>query len=203
MAKMKAPETMGGNSTYLANEEQNEGWYLFCVIDAQEGRYSYKEDFKPMDGFSFDCEVVGGMHDGKKFQFKLFDGKEGSKDHGVFASQKQFAMLVATDVCKPSQLGTDLEYDPTEATGALFIAKLLLKEPDKDGKRYLDLSYTDAHHVDDPRVANIKLDDHQRAKVAAMKPVYRHTKEYFEPLMVKKQKGEPAAKAEKPNFDDL
>lgn len=202
--KMKAPETVSGSSNFLEHDAKNEGWYLFTVVDAHEGQYKAgKDKLEMMDGFSFEVEVVGGPNDGKLFQLKFYDGKLTSKDQGLFALQKQFAALVATDVCNPTQLGTEFECDPTESIGALFVAKLALGNPGNDGKRYLDLSYSDIHHVDDPRAASVKLDDEQRARVAKIQAKFRHPGDYFAPLLKKKEASKSTEKAAKPNFDDL
>jgi hypothetical protein len=203
MARMKAPESLAGESTYLEHNESNAGTYLFVVTDSHDGAYKIKDDLKTCDGFSFDLEVVGGPNAGKSFSMTFFNGKLNSKDGGAFAAKKQFAALIATDVCTPEQLGKEFDYDPTEATGSLFVAELELGQKNDDGKRYLQLAWSNIYHVDDPRIANVKMDDDQRAKIASIKPAYRHPKDYFAKLLEKKQDKSEKTAAAKPNFDDL
>ena len=204
--KMRAPDSMGGQSTYLEHNEANQGHYLMIVTVGHEGSYKLKDELKQMDGFSFECEVVGGPNAGKSYSLRLWDGKINAKDEGAMAFRKQFAALIATDVCKPDQLGQEFECDPTEAEGALFIIELELGLASTDGKRYLEPKYSNIYHVDDPRVAHIKMDDEQKKRIEGIKATYRHPKEYFAPLMASKERGSSdAAKSEskKLDFDDL
>ena len=206
MAKMRAPDSMGGESTRLDNNEVNQGHYLMVVCAAYEGGHKVKDEIKMMDGFSFDCEVVGGPNAGKSYTMILWDGKDSSKDGGAMAFRKQFAALIATDVCKPDQLGKDIEFDPTEAEGALFIVELELGLARQDGKRYLEPKYSNIYHVDDPRVAHVRMDDDQKKRIEGIKATYRHPKEYFAPLTASKERGtSDAGKSEskKLDFDDL
>jgi hypothetical protein len=202
MARMRAPESLAGESTYLEHNEANVGTYLFVVTDSHDGGYKVKDEVKTCDGFSFDCEVIGGPNAGKSFSLTFYNGKMSAKDGGAFAAKKQFAALIATDVCKPEQLGQEFDYDPTEATGSYFVAELELGQKNDEGKQYLQLAWTNIYHVDDPRIANVKMYDDQRARIAGIKATYRHPKDYFAKLLEKKEKSEKTTAA-KPNFNDL
>jgi hypothetical protein len=169
------------------------------VVDAHEDKQNTKDGLVPFDGVSAECEVVGGPNAGKKFNVKLWYPKFSSRDEGRSASQKIFAYLVATDVVGPDKLGQEFEFDMEDSVGSLLFVELRLGN-ESNGKQYLEIHYSNIYHVDDPRAAKIKLDDVQKAKIANVKPTYRHPKDYFGPLVAKKEK--PESK-EKPNFDDL
>lgn len=202
MAKMQAPESLGGESVYLAHEAANNGKYLMRVIDAHEDGRPTKDGIEPINGFSAECEVVGGVNDGKKFNLTLYNGKLTAKDGGKMAIQKQFAFLVATDVCTPSQLGTEFEYDPVSSVNSFFVVELELGNETGDGKRYLDLKYSNIYHVDDPR-GKLKFDPAQQAKLATIAAANRHTAEYFASLAAPRKQVEKS-KADKPlDLDDL
>lgn len=210
MAQMTAPDSIGGNSAYLSAE--NPGWYLMTVIDAHEGEYPAQGDeMKSMNGFSVECEVVGGDHAGKKYTLMLFDGKASHKDGGKSAAQKQFAFLVATDVCKPEQLGQTFDYDPTKSVGSNFFIQLVAGTKDDSGKQYLEINYSNCYHVDDPRAValysgktpKVALDVHQRAEIANISAEYRHPSDYFEKLVAKNpaKDGKPAGSSSAPALD--
>lgn len=211
MAKLTAPESIVSNSNFLENTEDNAGCYLAVVTASTHNGYRFKDEIKLMDGFSFECEVIGGKNHGKSFQLKFYDPKPSSSDGGAFARRKQFSALVAVDICKPDQLGKDIEFFIREddsndkddfVAGSIFYCELELGKSNDEGKRYLDLRYANIYHVDDPRIANVKFEDDQRARIASITPSYRHPKDYFDKLLEKTAKSEKAT-ASKPNFDDL
>lgn len=202
MAKLAAPETIETGSSYLQNEKENEGFYLMKVIDAHEGQRPTKDGLVVFEGISFECEVVGGPNDGQKFTLKLYFPKMSSKDGGKSASGKIFSFLVATDVVTPELLGKEFEFDPEDAIGSLFFIELALGKPSDDGKQYLDLKWMNVYHVDDPRAAKIKMDDHQKSAIANISEKLRHKDAaYFAKIATTATKTEK--KAEKPNFDSL
>jgi hypothetical protein len=200
MAKINAPESLGGDSQYLQSSKENEGFYLFTVVDAHEDKYPTKDGFESFDGVCAECDVVGGPNDGKRFNLKLWYPKMTSKDEGKSASQKIFAFLVATDVVTPDKLGQEIEFDMGDSVGSMFFVDLRLGNENDKGKQYLEVYYSNIYHVDDPRAAKIKIDDAQKSKIANVKPSYRHPKDYFAKLVAKKENNKSV---EKPNFDDL
>lgn len=205
MAKMIAPESIGSESIYLEHTAANAGKYVLRVVDAHEDGRPTKDGIEPINGFSVECEVVGnGDNDGKKINLTLFNGKISSKDGGKFAMQKQFALLVATDVVTPNQLGTEFEYDPVNSVNSLFVVELALGQPTDNGKQYLEIHYSNVYHIDDPR-AKMKFDSVQLAKIATVAEANRHKDaKYFERLVAPKQTKKESAKDTKPlDLDDL
>jgi hypothetical protein len=147
-----------------------------------------------MDGISIETEVVGGENDGKRYTLNLWDPKISSKDQGLSAKKKQAAFLIATDVITPEQLGTDIEYEAANSIGALFVIELVCGNPTNDGKVYLEVSYSNMFHVDDPRSSKLVLDAGQKARVESYDKQFRHPAEYFERLTARKHDAKPKAK---------
>lgn len=182
MAKrtMDAPESLGG-SKFL----DVPGTYLFHVVDVRDGKMVGKEE-KLISGFSMSLQVAAGEHAGKEFNLTLFDAKLTDKDEGAFARKKQFAFCVAADLLKPSDLGKPVSYDPEDGKERFIVARL---EKGRD-ERYLDLSYSDIFHVDDPRAPK-----HERSDdvLSLIQKQFRHDAAYFDAL----KKGKPSNGATK------
>jgi hypothetical protein len=201
---MVAPESIGSESTYLEHTAANAGKHLMLVVDAHDNGRPTKDGIETINGFSAECEVVGGANNGKKFNLTLWGPKLTSKDNGKFAIQKQFAFLIATDVATPDMLGKEFDFDPCQSLGSMFVIELALGDKNDDGKQYLDLHYSNIYHVDDPR-AKFKFDDVQRAKIAAVVASNRHPADYFEKLVAPKAatKKESAKDSKPLDLDDL
>jgi len=200
---INAPETLGTDSTYLANTKENQGVHLMTVVAAYADQRPTKDGTEPYDGICFVCECFGGANTGKQFTLKLIDGKLSHKDEGKNAFAKQAAFLIASDVITPDQLGKAVDYEVEHAVGSMLFLDLILGNPSSDGKQYLDLNYMNVFHVDDPRAKKFPLDAAQKERIAGIKADFRHKDEsYFAKLVAKKEqvKKEPAAKAD---FSDL
>lgn len=198
---LEAPETINsGSSSYLESNADNVGLYLMIVKEAHEDKRPTKNGLENFDGFSLECEVVGGPNEGKNFNLLLGDPKRSHKDEGKSAAAKQAAFLIATDVIKPTDLGKSISYDPASAIGSFFVIDLVLGKKSDDGKQYLELNYSNVYHVDDPRAKKLKLNADQSARIAKIKEAYRHKEDYFAPLVAKKESPKAETKAD---FSDL
>lgn len=203
MARMMAPESIGSELIYLEHSAENAGKYLMRVIDAHDNARPTKDGLEPINGFSAECEVVGGDNDGKKFTLTLYNGKLSSKDGGKFAAQKQLAFLLATDVVTPDVLGKEFDFDPVDSVNSFFVIELALGQPTDSGKSYLDLHYSNLYHVDDPR-SRFKFDAAQKAKLDTIAAANRHKEEYFSKLTNKPATAKKEVKNSAPlDLDDL
>jgi hypothetical protein len=194
---LDAPEDIGSDSIFLSHTEDNIGLHLMIVCEAHEDQKQTKEGLKAFDGISFVCECVGGKGNGKRFNLDLLDGKMTHKDEGKSSKAKQAAMLIATDVMAPEHLGKAISYETTDAEGSLFFVDLALGDPGDNGKRYLNVNYSNIYHVDDPRVKKYKLDKLQEERIKAISKDFRHDEKYFESLLKKKT----VEKTERVKFD--
>lgn len=194
---LEAPEDIGSDSVFLAHVEDNIGLHLMIVCEAYEDQKSTKDGLKAFDGISFVCECVGGKGNGKRFNLDLLDGKQTHRDEGKSAKAKQAAMLIAVDLMKPEQLGKSIGYEVVDAEGSLFFVDLALGEPGDNGKRYLNVNYSNIYHVDDPRVKKYKLDKLQEERIKAITKDFRHDEKYFETLVKRKE----PTKTERVKFD--
>lgn len=118
-----------------------------------------KNDGTPYNGFGLHfCVLTGTPKDkefpvadliGKKKRLDFSHPKASSKDQGKFARQKISQMLVALSLANPNDTGREIEFDTSDAMGRQFIVRLE-ESSGTDGKTYLDLSFDNIYHVDDP-----------------------------------------------------
>ncbi|MFK5173529.1 hypothetical protein ACI3QN_13530, partial [Propionibacterium freudenreichii] len=71
-------------------------------------------------------------------------------------------------------MGKSIGYEVVDAEGSLFFVDLALGEPGDNGKRYLNVNYSNIYHVDDPRVKKYKLDKLQEERIKAITKDFRH-----------------------------
>ena len=124
------------------------GTYHFLVTNLLSGQ---SVNGKPIDGFTADCKVLGGIADDKSDQKNkslalAFFAPNLSKDTAEQAAKTDrlnSAFFIATNCLKPSDLGKDdLEIDELVANGQQFVAKMAhkqKKEVDSSGiERWVD-----------------------------------------------------------------
>ena len=137
------------------------GTYHMSVLDIA----TEDKDGKLIEGFRVNMEVLDGTEKdkdgnctekGKTHQLTFFNGKLSHKDGGQFARRKQGAFFVAASIINQSHIpallarqlgGLDL------ASGVASQLVVTLDERESDGKKYLDVHFTDIWHVDDPAAA--------------------------------------------------
>lgn len=211
---MEMPEEMGGESNFL----REPGTYHCAVTQVLEGT-GPKGGI--IDGFTVGLDVLAGTTAGqehKVMNLTLFNARLDQSDGAKkWARLKQAAFVIAANVVTPAQLGQRVQVDLQKAVGQQLVIKLVQEE----GKEYLDLSYADIWHVDDPRCEKCPKNP---AAIAMIPQQLRHPKEWFDSLKPKKagtagssagggngsegsqqtrQPARAAAATTAPNYDDL
>jgi len=178
-----APEDTGGSSKFL----DQPGTYHLIIMAVHEGAMA---NGKPMTGGGF-CATLSAVagtvkeQEERELNMSFFNGKLDSKDRGEFARKKQASFFIAADLMTPGQLGqAGLKIDLQQAVGRQIVATLEVGK-DKDGHptKFLELSYANVYHVDDPRAANFP----KCANSLALLPnSLRHDAAYFAKLLEKR-----------------
>ncbi len=115
-----------------------------------------KKDGTPIDNADFrvNFAILAGTVDGqqdKTGELTFFHPKATEKNGGAFTIKKADRMLLAVCMISDEDKGAEVDIDYQDMVGRQFIAKLELSQDEK----YLQLSYADVYHVDDPAVAAI------------------------------------------------
>ena len=193
--EFEASEDVGGGSGGFLNEP---GTYHLIVDDVLDGKLSNGDSMK---GFTLKLKALAGTVDGQAgntVNLALFNAKtdvDASENGKLWARRKQTACLIAGNLLTPAQLGQKVSID----IGKLKDQQLVVKFTKDEDKKYLDLSFADIWHVDDPRAEAIpKCAEH----LAFIPKTLRHDAAYFEPLLAKKAKSDSPA-APKVDLSDL
>lgn len=163
---------------------------------------------KPIEGFSAAFDILAGTvagQEGKTINLTFFNGKLNSKDQGKFARKKQAAFLIASNVITPADLGQKIKIDLAKANGQQVVMKLEKDDENSTSdKTYLQLSYADIWHVDDPRCA---AHPKKQEALTLIPPEHRRDAKYFESLVRtsngSSSNGSAAPKRPAVNVDDL
>jgi len=142
-----------------------------------------------IDGFTVGLDVLAGTtngQEGKVINVTLFNPRLDQSENGkAMARRKQGAFLIASNVVNPASSGQRVTVDLQKAVGQQIVAKFA-KDEREGGGDYLQLSYADIWHVDDPHCANVpKRDD----AIAMIPPAYRHEAAWFDQLKSKSASG--------------
>lgn len=179
------------------------GSYHFLVTNVLAGLSS---GGKPIDGFTAECKVIGGIADNKSDQvnktlalaFFSPNLQKDTAEQALKTEKLNTAFFVATNCITPKQLGQDdLDIDENLANGAQFVAKMQhkqKKETDSSGKEtWVDdlsvpckIAFSDVFHVDDPAVAKIPKNNDA---IAMIEPKDRHKPEWFDFKKPKHEQG--------------
>lgn len=159
-----APETTQGEGGGLTTP----GTYHLVINEVREGESSTG---KPIDGLTITVEVLAGTTEGQAgktrseslFLPSLKDLEKEEKNNGApcMARKKLAALFIATNAMKPEQLGKPVNVDAAAMVGQQCVIKFEQQmEQGGDGKydvptQYIQISYSDIFHVDDPDVAAV------------------------------------------------
>jgi len=158
-SEMPADVETGGN--FLSAE----GSYHMVVLDADPRPTDSKGNL--MMAFRVHCSVLAGTVDGQKgkeIDLTFFNPKLTQKNQGEFAKKKQARFWLATGLAERDSKVIKASF--ADARGRHFVARL---EKDENGK-YLQLSYLEIYHIDDPEVASVPKD---QAAIDALPPDQR------------------------------
>ena len=180
----EAPATIEGGGGFL----EEAGTYHVVINEVLEGQSSKGA---PIDGITVTFEVLAGTSKGQESKTKqesLFAPslkdveKEQKNGSPCMARKKLGALLIATNLMDPAKLGQPINFEPSEMIGRQIVIKFdHQKEMDGEGKytvetKYLQISYSDIYHVDDPAVASVP----KNADALSLIPAeHRHDEAWF------------------------
>lgn len=156
---MAFQHTAGGDTSAGGQFLDEPGWYHLMIQDIQDPPTDKSGTPIPDAAFKVNCSVLAGTVDGQKDKtvgIMFFHPKADGKNEGAFARKKIDRFLIATGFATPAQIEAKESFDIDLQQGRMrqFIAKLDKEE----GKRFLELSFADIYHVDDPAVASYPKD---------------------------------------------
>lgn len=182
--KFDAPETTQGGGGFL----EEVGQYHFVVTEALDGQSSKGT---PIDGLTVTFEILAGTtagQEGKNKQESLFlpsakdIAKEQKDGTPCMARKKLGALLIATDLMKPEQLGQPVNVNVEDMVGRQGVITFEKDmEMDGEGKytiegKYLRIRYSDIFHVDDPAVKAVPK---SADALSLIPPERRHKEDWF------------------------
>lgn len=202
--KLDLPEDVYTESQYL----KAIGYFHFVILQVLEGKSDRGTD---VNGFSLVSQVLAGEDpsgvDKNHSEVVFYPDMTKSDDKIEQANRRIAAALIATNLATPEMLGKKgVEFDLQKMVGQQYVAKIVKKmnRDDKTGKytvdtNFVQVSYNDFFHVDDPRVANVpKLED-----ALKMPTVVRRDAAFFTPILPKKGASAAAAAPKKESFDEI
>jgi len=163
----------------------NEAGTFHCVVNRVLDGVDQKGN--PLSGFNVQFTVLAGTVEGaasKEFNLTFFD-PDMSRSEGSqrWATKKQTAFFVATNLMNLQAMGEEVEIDVAFSEGSQVVIQV---EKDDDGK-YLQLCWANIYHVDDPRAKEFPKD---QQSLSILDAGNRKKPEYFESLTSKKT-GQP------------
>lgn len=180
----EAPATIEGGGGFL----EEAGQYHVVINEVLEGQSSKGT---PIDGITVTFEVLAGTVKGQEsktrqeslFAPSLKDVEREQRDGSPCMARKKLgALLIATNLMDPANLGKAINFEPSEMVGRQIVIKFeKQKEQDGEGKytvetKYLQISYSDIFHVDDPAVAAVP----KNADTLSLIPAdHRHNEAWF------------------------
>lgn len=195
---METTEDIGGGSSQYLNEP---GTYHMIVTSVAENE---GPKGNPIDGFTVGLSVLDGTAKGQKDKSTnlcLFSPDQSKSDKSQeWARKKQTAFVIASgllDLKKDlKKLGGKVQIDLQTAVGRQIVATF---ESDDSGK-YMELSYANIYHVDDPRAANFPKD---KEALAIIPKDQRKDATYFAPLLKKGESTKTASRLSNSDLADL
>lgn len=175
-----APEDVKGEGGNFLDQPGTYHVVISKVIDGEGPKGG------AIDGFTFEMDVLAGTVKGcagKTHKECLF-APDLSRDekNQLNAKRKLAAFFIATNVMQPEQLGKPVKIDVSAAEGQQLIIKFdrqMKKDDNGDWTietKFLQISYSDMFHVDDPEVASIpKSED----ALAMIDKSLRHDAKWF------------------------
>lgn len=189
---METTEDVGGSAS---DQYLNEPGTYHCVITSVAENEGPKGN--PIDGFTVGLSVLDGTAKGQKdksMNLCLFSPDQSKTEKSQeWARKKQTAFAIASGLIDLKKLGGKVQINLQDAAGRQVVLSL---EHDDAGK-YLQLSYANIYHVDDPRAANFPKDKEALAIIAKD---LRKDAAYFMPLT---KRGESAKTASRLSNSDL
>lgn len=202
MPKCDAPQSMeSGGGNYLTQR----GTYHVVITQVKSGE---GPKGGAIDGFTFDVDVLAGTSEncqGKVHSEVIFlPDMSKSEESQERSKQKIAAFGIAANLQTPEDLfANGINYDESEAIEEQMLIKFRFqqKKNDETGEwedtKFLQISFADIFHVDDPEVASIPKNEEALALIDKSK---RHSESWFA-FKGKKTQAAPAQKAS--SFADI
>ena len=191
---METTEDIGGGSSQYLNEP---GTYHMIVTSVAENE---GPKGNPIDGFTVGLSVLDGTSKDQKdksMNLCLFSPDQSKSDKSrKWARMKQTAFVVASGVLDPAKLGGKVQINLQNAVGRQIVATF---EHDDEGK-YMQLSYANIYHVDDPRASNFPKD---KEALAIIPKDLRKDATYFASLLKKGESTKTASRLSNSDLADL
>lgn len=192
---METTEDIGGSGSDQYLNEPGTYHMIVTSVGENEGPKG-----NPIDGFTVGLSVLDGTAKGQKDKSTnlcLFSPDQSKSDKSQeWARKKQTAFVIASGLLDLKKLGGKVQIDLQTAVGRQIIATF---ESDDSGK-YMQLSYANIYHVDDPRAANFPKD---KEALAIIPKELRKDRAYFEPLMKKGESTKTASRLSNSDLADL
>lgn len=129
------------------------GRYHFAITDVDES--PKKKSGELIDGTRYQIKVMEGPQKDRQFDLLLFNPNPVKDGDSEWPQRKISAMLIATGMMTEQQLGGDVSYDPQDMRVRQGVIDLSKDEHNSTAeKSFLQLSYANIFHIDDPRVAD-------------------------------------------------
>lgn len=139
-----------GGSSFLSKP----GTFHIIVTNADPDPVT--RDGKPMEGLKIEGEILDGTEPsekGKAVEFMLWAPKPTDKNNGEMAKRKLTRFSYAMGFIQSFAPGQRVEIDCEACEGRQMVAKF--SEQERDGKKRIELHFSDIFHVDDPSVAEV------------------------------------------------
>ena len=202
---MKMPTKKGTDLVGGADYCSTPGTY-HALIDNVRAGLSIKDEVQ--DGATLELTIMDGDVAGqknKKVNVTLWYLREDkSLEDQDISVRRLNNFALAANLLLPTQLGMDeVEVNEEDATGHQIVIKLAHARKKNavgeyvDDEKFLQISYGDIWHVDDPFVA--KIPKNQDA-IKTIDPKYRHSADWF---AFKKKIGEKATAGTASEYDEI
>lgn len=192
---MDTTEDVGGSAS---DQYLNEAGTYHCVITSVAENEGPKGN--PIDGFTIGLAVLEGTAKGQKDKSTnlcLFSPDQSKSDKSQeWSRKKQTAFAIAAGLIDLKKLGGKVQIDLQDAVGRQVVVTF---DHDDSGK-YLQLSYANIYHVDDPRAANFPKD---KEALAIIPKEQRKESMYFAPLSKRGESTKTASRLSNSDLADL
>jgi hypothetical protein len=192
---METTEDVGGSAS---DQYLSEPGTYHCVVTGVAEDEGPKGN--PIDGFTVGLSVLDGTKPGQKDKSTnlcLFSPDQSKTEKSQeWARKKQTAFAIAAGLIDLKKLGGKVQINLQEAVGRQLVLTFV---HDDEGK-YLQLSYANIYHVDDPRAATFPKDKEALGIIA--KELRKDTA-YFMPLTKRGESTKTASKLSNSDLADL
>jgi hypothetical protein len=192
---METTEDIGGSASDQYLNEPGTYHMIVTSVGENEGPKG-----NPIDGFTVGLSVLDGTAKGQKDKSTnlcLFSPDQSKSDKSQeWARKKQTAFAIASGLVDLKKLGGKVQIDLQNSVGRQIVATF---ESDDSGK-YMQLSYANIYHVDDPRAANFPKD---KEALAIIPKDQRKDAAYFASLLKKGESTKPASRLSNSDLADL